>query len=63
MEAGSAKRWPPESVLELVGLTRDEWDDMEAAIGRENLPFGLVVEAALGKALRRRRDELAREQR
>ena len=63
MEAGSAKRWPPESVLELVGLTRDEWDDMEAAIGRENLPFGLVVDAALGKALRRRRDELAREQR
>ncbi len=54
------KPWPPDDVLRLVGMTREEWDDMAAGMARENIPWDWLVESAVRKALRRRRDELAR---
>ncbi len=49
--------WPPDEVLRLVGLSREEWDTMEEAIGRENLPLDWVLESALRKSVRRRREQ------
>lgn len=57
-----AKTWPPNDVLKIIGVTREEWDDMAERIGRENLPMDWVIETAMKKVSRRRRDELARGQ-
>ena len=63
METGSAKRWPLESVLEMVGLTREEWDCLTEGVEADNLPVEMLFEIAMKKGTRRRRDESARRQR
>ena len=52
--------WPPEAVLALVGMTREEWDQMSEAIERENLPWDWLIESAAKRIAKRRMDELAR---
>ena len=57
------KPWPPDSVLLMVGMTREEWNQMAEAITRENLPWNWLVESAAKRIIRRRQDDLARVER
>ena len=44
--------WPPNGVLEGIGVTRAEWDDMQAS----TLPRVLAIEVMFKKAARRLKD-------
>ncbi|KKM88158.1 hypothetical protein LCGC14_1261590 [marine sediment metagenome] len=43
------RQWPPTELLEQLGVTRGEWDDMQAS----TLPRALAIEVMLKKAARR----------
>ena len=55
--------WPPDSVLLMVGMTRQEWGQMSEAIERENIPWDWLIESAAKRIIRRKQDELARVER
>ena len=42
--------WPPTNLLEQIGITREEWDDMQAS----TLPRVHAIEVMFKKAARRR---------
>jgi len=52
--------WPPDSVLLMVGMTREEWNQMAEVIERKNLPWDWLIESAAKRIARRRQDELAK---
>ena len=41
--------WPPTNLLEQMGITREEWNDMQAS----TLPRALAIEVMFKKAARR----------
>ncbi len=41
--------WPPTNLLEQMGITREEWDDMQAS----TLPRALAIAVMFKKAARR----------
>ena len=45
--------WPPTKMLEQLGVTHDEWDDMQAS----TLPRVLAIEVMFKKAARRLKNE------
>ena len=54
--------WPPDELLELVGMTRDEWDRMAESIEQTtgnacNIPWDWLIESAVVRAARKRADE------
>ena len=51
------KPWPPDDVLILVGVTRDEWDKMSDDIQYDRLGRHPAIIHALMKAARRSVDE------
>ena len=54
------KPWPPENVLELVGLTRDEWNEMTERVEKEHQ--GTAIMEVLQASVRRRADDNLRKQ-
>ena len=46
------KPWPPTNVLELVGLTREEWDAMTERVEKEHQ--GTAIMEVLQASVRRR---------
>ena len=44
-----ADSWPPDQLLEGMGVTREEWDDMQVS----TLPRALAIEVMFKKAVRR----------
>ena len=50
--------WPPDSVLSMIGMTREEWNRMAEIIERKHIPWDWLIESAAKKIARRRQGEL-----
>lgn len=53
--------WPSDDVLELVGLTRDEWNKMSKEIQQDALKRDAAIMEALAQSVRRRAIDNLRE--
>ena len=49
--------WPPDTLLELIGLTRKEWNEMDKEIQQDALKKETVIMEALQASVRRRADD------
>ncbi len=57
---GAADPWPPQSVLALVGMTREEWNRLTEGMERRHIPWDWLIESAAKRIIRRRQNELAK---
>lgn len=53
-----AAAWPPYKLLEQMGITREEWDNMQES----TLPRAMAIAVMFKKAARRLKDERTRKQ-